>query len=152
MAEGAENGHTWAPTPPWGGLWVGRVTTMLHRASPAWASAMGHSAIRVSGEGLGTGEGPPQGSHLIRPLPAPGCCRGAAAPGGISAAWLGSAPSWRQRMLQSPLPQTPQGHPTHRGAPGYRERGPSAPPNPLTAASAGPATSSRIAGGSAGSS
>lgn len=73
-------------------------------------AVMGHSATCVSRKGLGTGQGPPC-SHLVWPLPAPGRCCGAAAPGGTSAAWLGSAPSWRHRMLHSPLPHAPRGTP-----------------------------------------
>lgn len=99
-----------APTPAGGHSGRGGVTTLLHGAPPGWASVMGHSRTRVPGDGAGTREGPP-GSHLIWPRPALGRRCGAAAPGGTSAAWCGSAPSCGQSMLRSPLPQAPRGTP-----------------------------------------
>lgn len=140
-----------APTPPWGDLgWEG-VTTMLHGAPPAWMSAMGQCHHLCVLRGVGDKGGTPQ----LSPALAPSCS--VPVPRGKRSWWYFCCLARIRSILEAqdaaePAPPDPQGHPIHRGAPKCRERGPSVPQNPLTAASAGPATSSRIAGASAGSS
>lgn len=84
------------------------------------------------GWGLGT---PPVGSHLAWPHPGPR--RRAAAPGGISPAWLGSAPSCgaQHRLLQSsPKPPGTPARCQAAGRSGGGAGGSRVPPqNPLTA-------------------
>lgn len=151
MADGAENGHTQSAHPALGGFGVGGVTTMLHGAPPAWTSAMGQCHHLCVLRGVGDTGGTPQ----LSPALAPSCS--VPVPRGKRSWWYFCCLARIRSILEvqdaaEPAPPDPQGHPIHRGAPKCRERGPSAPQNPLTAASAGPATSSRIAGASAGSS
>lgn len=58
----------------------------------------------------GTRGGPP-GSHLAWPHPAPRQCFWAAAPGGTSPAWPGSAPSCQAEAAAEPAPPNPPGAP-----------------------------------------
>lgn len=112
-----------APTPWHGGEpgeQGGGFTAMLREAPLGRVLAMGHGHPTVPRGVEGTRRGAP-GSHLGWPHPPPRQCFWAAAPGGTSPAWLGSAPSCQAEAAAEPAPpQTtpPGGTPIqHRGAP-----------------------------------